>query len=60
MSKKPWHEPQLIVLVKGTSQEAVLDTCKGPVGADGPSKIDNSTCDCQTCICLGCDQIEFS
>jgi len=60
MSKKTWQEPQLIILVKGKAQEAVLQGCKGPVGTDGPSKIDNSTCNCQTCVCLGCDQLEIS
>jgi len=30
--KKPWARPELIVLVRGTPDEAVLKACKGPRG----------------------------
>lgn len=32
-SKKPWSQPRLVVLVRGTSEESVLQTCKGGAGA---------------------------
>ena len=33
---KTWHKPKLIVLVKGTADERVLQGCKGEYPMDGP------------------------
>jgi hypothetical protein len=32
--KKPWKKPELVVLVRGTPEEAVLRACKGPAGSN--------------------------
>jgi len=37
MQKKKWKKPELIVLVRGKSSEAVLTACKGDIDSDGPS-----------------------
>jgi len=37
--KKTWKTPELVVLVKGTSNEWVLGNCKSQYG-DGPEQTD--------------------
>jgi hypothetical protein len=39
MMKKKWLKPQLTILVRGTSEEAVLAACKNnnAFGSDGPN-----------------------
>ena len=32
--KKPWKKPELVVLVRGTPEEAVLRACKGAQGTN--------------------------
>jgi hypothetical protein len=48
-SKKAWLEPELIVLVLSTPEEAVLDGCKtvsnlGPGGEAGGCTLSGSEC----------------
>jgi len=49
-SKKVWVEPELIVLVRGKPEEAVLVTCKTS-GGGGPVPANNQ---CQTTDGLSC------
>lgn len=43
--KKIWEKPELIVLVKGTPEEFVLQACKWPTGpGNGPRGYDNDGC----------------
>jgi hypothetical protein len=36
MDRKPWAKPELIVLVRGRPEEAVLDKCRRP-SESGPT-----------------------
>ena len=38
MVKKVWSRPQLIVLVRGRSEEFVLTACKASSGSNGTGK----------------------
>lgn len=40
MTKKAWKKPELIVLVRGRPEEAVLETCKSG-SAGGPGNANN-------------------
>jgi hypothetical protein len=52
--KKPWVRPELIVLVRGRPEEAVLTACKGH-GLVLASAIGNFYCaSIDTCV-TGCD-----
>ena len=42
-SKKPWLEPELIVLVRNKPEEVVLSSCKLSGGGDGNNN-DNDGC----------------
>ena len=49
LEKKRWNKPQLIVLARGTPEEAVLDSCKridqvNPTGQQGPAETRQSDC----------------
>ena len=48
--KKTWSKPELIVLVRGKPEEAVLVACKGFVQTTGDSTSNNS---CHTCPVSG-------
>jgi hypothetical protein len=48
-NKMQWTKPQLIVLARGTAEEAVLDVCKQqekeyPNAQEGPYNTDKTTC----------------
>jgi hypothetical protein len=54
MSKKKWHRPKLIVLVKAKPEEAVLSVCKGTgSGPGGPGTL-YFDCNSAPAICLEC------
>ena len=50
-SKKKWKKPELIVLVRGESSEAVLTSCKAGPGTDGPG---HDYEPCKSAPLLGC------
>ena len=49
--KKIWQTPELIVLVRGKPEEAVLTTCKGP-NLTGPN---NEFVQCMSSFTTVCD-----
>jgi hypothetical protein len=47
--KKEWKKPQLVVLVRGSAEENVLDSCKiastaGPYDSDGNCTSNDGRC----------------
>ena len=51
-SKKTWVEPELIVLVRNRSEEAVLTVCKN---SSSFGDVGNSAGACSTLACNYCD-----
>jgi hypothetical protein len=50
--KKQWHQPELVVLVRGTPEEAVLSFCKagpGDPGAGGSNNNQGPGCGYSSC-----------
>ena len=43
-TKKPWSKPELIVLVRGRPEEAILNACKGNGLVNLSSDDDNTGC----------------
>lgn len=52
-TRRPWCRPELIVLVRGAPEEAVLIDCKNTTGASGYST------DVSACYVGGCGQFCF-
>ena len=55
-AKKPWVEPELLVVVRNHPEEAVLDNCKdGSVAGSGPTTTDSACSFGDGCIsaCIG-------
>ncbi len=52
MEKKTWQKPQLIVLVRGKPEEAILSFCKGSMEMGYPGNVFDW---CVHDNCLGCD-----
>ena len=52
MKKKSWSEPELIVLVRGTPEEAVLSACKYTTG----SNVSTTYLGCMDSPILACAQ----
>ena len=47
--KKEWKKPQLVVVIRGSAEENVLDSCKiasiaGPYSSDGNCTDNNGRC----------------
>jgi len=53
MQRKKWTIPQLVVLVRGKPDEAILTACKG-LNKTGPYSFQNSPC-CATGSCNTCN-----
>jgi hypothetical protein len=60
MEKKPWHAPSLIVLVRGKSEEAVMDSCKGNETFGGPGPDANNPACYQEGTCVHCLLLQTS
>jgi hypothetical protein len=52
-SKKVWHTPQLVVLVKGKPEETLLCHCKKSTVSNGPN-YKNSSCKSGYSSCYSC------
>jgi len=61
-SGRPWRRPELIVLVRGTREESVLETCKTPDDWVGLGPEDGySTCyKTGYCYAPGCEELVVS
>lgn len=57
-SKKSWHKPSLIVLLRNMPEEAVLNSCRS-VGEGGPGS-DNNNCHLMLQCGTNCDAIATS
>jgi hypothetical protein len=58
MNKKKWGKPELIILTRSRSEEAVLDNCKGNGGNVGPASANQ---DCAAIDCVSnCDRVALS
>jgi hypothetical protein len=47
--KKTWQAPQLIVLVRSRSEEAVLGVCKAGILTPSSPSLDDNNCEWQGC-----------
>ena len=50
--KKPWCQPELIVLVRSKSEEAVLTSCKGATSGGAENTDGNCMTSCSSCDAL--------
>ena len=57
--KKPWIEPELIVLVRNRPEEAVLGGCKRLEGGVGPYK-EIIDCSINHIACVKCSAVDKS
>jgi hypothetical protein len=58
--KKRWITPQLVSLVRGTPEEAVLQNCKDGSNGTGPSVSANACGITTEFACLGCQNVAAS
>jgi hypothetical protein len=58
MQKKEWQDPELIVLVRGKPEEAVLSACKGESRGD-PNNMAGA-CNTEDGQCFVCEGIGVS
>lgn len=47
--KKPWKQPELIVLVRNKPEEAVLSACKGSVQGTDPAEAEAACLEVTNC-----------
>jgi hypothetical protein len=59
MRKKKWKKPQLIVLVRGKSEESVLTNCKWDFVPAGPAS-QGACCNVAPCTARCFDQLAAS
>jgi hypothetical protein len=57
---KVWHKPQLIILAKDTSEEKVLQICKGASGIEIQAHGNAGACNSSLPNCIGCNNLVSS
>ena len=58
-TRKTWSRPELIVIVRGGPEEAVLDVCKTAIGIVGPLSL-HSKCSRNASCVQKCDVLATS